>query len=649
MATREGGPTHQSRERIFNLDRLNIGPRLTIGFAFIIVAMMIGNGILLWQLQRARAEAELLNGVDQELIAILQAHINLMSFYERLAELAQAENSDLLVSDARVLRDAALEERRRTENILQHLPPGIHLDPTLLPTLEAIREAMPVQLNAIVELAKSGEWEAVRLRVANQVRPLESASSKVVENIGRQVAEEQAQAVYLIAEAQRRILLIVPITAGVTLLFAVFLGLQITRSITRPLGRLMEGSAALGSGDFNHRVPDDGKDEIGRLGSVFNNMAARLKDLYRELQRRETYLAEAQKLSHTGSFGWNVSSGEISWSQETFRIFEFAPNRKITRELIMERTHPEDRSIVQEVLEGAARENKEFDLEHRLLFPGGSVKHLRIVGRPSMDEHGRVEFVGAVTDISESRRAEERLRQSQATLARMARVTTLGEITASIAHEVNQPLAGAITNAGTCLLWLERDPPDLVEAREAALRTVSDATRAADIIARIRKLFKKGTPQRDPVDVNELIREMIALLRNEAVRHAVSFHSDLASNLPKVMADCLQLQQVIMNLMVNSVEAMKDTGGGELVVQSRPAEHGNLLVSVSDTGVGLASADQERIFDAFFTTKTDGTGMGLSISRSIIESHEGRLWAMANSGRGTTFHFTLPCENEVAQ
>jgi signal transduction histidine kinase len=482
---------------------------------------------------------------------------------------------------------------------------------------------------------------------ANQVRPLESASSAVVENIGRQVGEEHRQAVLNIAEAQRRILLIVPITAGLTLLFAAILGSAITRSITRPLGRLMEGSAALGSGDFNHRVPDTGNDEIARLGNVFNNMAVKLKELYRELRSRETYLAEAQRLSHTGSFGWNLSTGEIYWSEETFRIFEVPSTTRITRDLIMQQTHPEDRLMMQERIERASRERRPFDLEHRLLFPDGSVKHLRVVGRPSTDEQGRFEFVGAVTDTTENKRAGEALRQSQATLARISRVTTLGEMTASIAHEVNQPLAGAITNAGTCLLWLERNPPDVAEAREAASRAVNDATRAADIIARIRRLFKKGAPQREPVDVNEVIREMVNLLRNEAARYSVLLQSDLAPDLPIVMADRVQLQQVMMNLMLNGVEAMKDTSGGELVIKSRQADDGHLQVSVSDTGVGMASPHQERIFDAFFTTKPEGTGMGLTISRSIIESHDGRLWAMANSERGTTFHFTLPGENEV--
>ena len=226
-------------------------------------------------------------------------------------------------------------------------------------------------------------------------------------------------------------------------------------------------------------------------------------------------------------------------------------------------------------------------------------------------------------------------------------MTTLGEITASIAHEVNQPLAAAITNSNTCLRWLVRDPPDLEEARGAASRSVKDATRAGEIVARIRRLFKKGAPQREPVDINEVIREMIVLLRDEADRRSVSLHADLTADLSRVMADRVQLQQVFMNLMLNGVEAMKGTGSGKLTMKSQRADNGYLLVSVSDTGVGLPSQQADQIFDAFFTTKPDGTGMGLTISRSIIESHDGRLWTTANDVRGTTFYFTLPSEIEV--
>lgn len=632
---------------IFRLDDLNIGPRLTLGFVLIILAMLVGNAVLLWQFQRAEAQAERLGGVDQELIAVLQAHVSLMSFYERLDLVAHTEDADLLVKEADALRDALLKDRARSNNVLNRLPPEVKPDPTLRPTLEAIQEAQPAQLEAIINLAKSNEWGAVRLRLSNQVLPLESASSALVESLDREVSKERAEAVLNIAQAQRRFLLALFINAGVMLLFAAFLGLAITRSITQPLGKLMEGSKALAAGDFRHRVPAAGRDEIARLGSVFNDMVVKLQKLYWELRRRETYLAEAQKLSHTGSFGWDISSGDVYWSEETFRIFELEPKASVTLELIAQRIHPEDRAAVQEAFESASREKSEFDLEHRLLMPDGSVKYLHVVGRPSTDESGRFEFVGAVTDLTERRRAEEALRQAQATLAHVTRVTTLGEITASIAHEVNQPLAAAITDSNTCLRWLVRDPPDVEEAREAASRSAKNTTRAADIIARIRRLFKKGAPQREAVDVNEVIRETIILLHNEADRHSVLIHPELAADLPRVAADRVQLQQVVMNLMLNGIEAMKGTSSGELTMKSQLASDGYLLVSVSDTGVGLAPLQADQIFNAFFTTKPDGTGMGLTISRSIIESHDGRLWATANNGCGTTFHFTLPGELEV--
>jgi PAS domain S-box-containing protein len=622
---------------------------LTIGFAVIILAMLVGNTILLWQLHKGRSQAERLNGVDQELIGILQAHVDLMSFYERLVLLAQAKSGDLLLNEAQTLHNALLEDRRRSGNLFSHLPPEVQLDPTLLPTVESIQDALPAELEAIIDLAKSNEWEAVRLRLANQVRPLESTSTMLVESISRRVSEERSQAVFNIREAQRRVLLIVPVTGALTVLLAGFLGWAITGSITQPLGRLVEGSAALGSGDFNHRVLATGNDEIARLGGVFNNMAVKLQELYRELQRRETYLAEAQKLSHTGSFGVETSSGKIYWSLETYRIFGYDPATEPTVEMVLKRSHPADRELVEKKITGASTEGTEMDFEHRLLMPDGAIKHLRVVGQMKRQEWGDTQFVGAVTDITERRSAEEALRQTQSTLAHVTRVTTLGELTASIAHEINQPLAAAITDSSTCLLWLKRDPPDLEEAREAAARSVKDVTRAADIISRIRTLFKKGTSQRELVDVNEVIREMIVLLRDEADRYSVLIHSHLGADLPTVVADRVQLQQVLLNLMRNGVEAMKGTGGGDLVVQSEQSDGGDLLISISDTGLGMAAGETERIFDAFFTTKPEGTGMGLTISRSIIESHSGRIWVGPNSGRGTTFRFTLPSENEVTE
>ena len=244
-------------------------------------------------------------------------------------------------------------------------------------------------------------------------------------------------------------------------------------------------------------------------------------------------------------------------------------------------------------------------------------------------------------------RAEEALRQANSDLARVSRATTLGELTASLAHEVNQPIAAAVTDANTCLRWLTREAPDLEEAREAASRTIKDATRAADIINRVRQLFKKGPPERELVDLNEIIREMVVLLRGETTRYSITVRTDLVANLPHVIGDRLQLQQVLMNLIVNSVDAMRDIKGTrQLIIRSQQTDDGQLMVSVSDTGVGLPPEQVEQIFNPFFTTKPQGTGMGLRISRSIVESHGGRLWAATNSSRGATFHLTLPAKAE---
>ena len=251
--------------------------------------------------------------------------------------------------------------------------------------------------------------------------------------------------------------------------------------------------------------------------------------------------------------------------------------------------------------------------------------------------------------VEQSRnRAEMALRQAESDLARVSRVTTMGELTASLAHEVNQPIAAAVTDANTCLRWLNREQPDVEEAREAASRVVKDATRAAEIISRVRLLFKKGAARRELVDINEIIREMVALMRSEIGRNSVSVRTELAEDIPQIMGDRVQLQQVLMNLMINGIDAMKEVNGTRrLDIKSQRAENNELTVSVADTGVGLPSQHADQIFNAFFTTKRHGTGMGLRISRSIAESHGGRLWAANNSSRGATFYLTLPFKTEV--
>jgi PAS domain S-box-containing protein len=312
--------------------------------------------------------------------------------------------------------------------------------------------------------------------------------------------------------------------------------------------------------------------------------------------------------------------------------------------------YPEDRAWAVEFCIRATAEKRSHDFEYRMVAADGNVVWLRDLVTVVVEGDRATHLRGVMVDITKRKQAEEAVRQAQADLAHVNRVTTMGELAASLAHEIKQPIAAAMTNANTCLRWLTRAQPDVAEARAAASRIVKDATRAADIISRIRLLFKKAASQRELVDINDVIREMIVLLRNEATRYSISIRTELAEDLPKVLADRVQLQQVFMNLMLNGIDAMKDVNGvGELRIQSQRDESDQLQVLVSDTGIGLPPEQADQIFNAFFTTKPEGTGMGLPISRSIIESHGGRLWATANSGRGATFHFTLPSEVEVPQ
>jgi C4-dicarboxylate-specific signal transduction histidine kinase len=630
--------------------RLNIGPRLTLCFALIIVAMLAGNGVVLWQFERARAGADRLSQVDQGLIAVLQARAGLMSLYERVDALAQSQDTGGLLREAELLQAALLEDARRSREAFGRLEPEAGAGRRALPTLEAIHGALPEQLERITALAKAKDWDGVRRRLTMQVRPLESRVAELAESMDREVSEERARALRTIQQAQRRILLIAPATAVLTLAFAALLGIGITGSITRPLRSLMEASSALGRGQFQHCVSTAGTDELARLGQVFNQTAETLRGLYEAVSTREAYLAEAQRLSQTGSFGWNLMTGELVWSDETFRIFEYSRTAQPTIEMVLQRTHPDDRERVQQLADRISDGEMNWDIEHRLRMPGGAVKHVRAVAHATKDSAGQVQFVGAVMDLTERKRNEEALRETQTTLARVMRVTSLGEMAASIAHEINQPLAAAVTDANTCVRWLARDLPNVEEARAAAARSAKAVTRGAEIIKRIRVLFKRGTPQREPVDVNELVLEMVHLMRNEADRNSVSIRTELASDLPKLAADRVQLQQVLMNLIWNGIEAIKGVNGpGELTLSSQQRDDGSLLLSVRDTGVGLATSGGDQIFQAFFTTKPEGTGMGLAVSRSIIESHGGRLWAIGNAEQGATFYFTLPLGGEASE
>jgi len=388
--------------------------------------------------------------------------------------------------------------------------------------------------------------------------------------------------------------------------------------------------------------------ENGNEGVAFVLDLSEQKRAEETLRKREAYLAESERLAHTGSWALDGTTREAQYySEEMFRIFGFDPQQGLPkREQWLQRMHPEDRDKVRrEASDRMFLQKVDTDIEYRIVLPDGTVKHIRGRAHPVLSPDGElVEVLGTVVDITERKDAEQardRLRQLEADLAHIHRVTTMGELTASLAHEIKQPIGAAVTNAEACLRLLDRNQPDLPEAREAALEMVKDSRRAAAIIDRVRSLYQKGSPQRDVIDVNELIREMVIVLRNEANRHSITMRADLAERLPAVMGDRVQLQQALMNLMLNGIEAIRDPSG-QLTIQSQLARDDQMLISVTDTGVGLPDEDIDKIFHAFFTTKSQGTGLGLAITRSIVESHGGRVWAAPNSGQGATFYFTLP-------
>jgi PAS domain S-box-containing protein len=383
------------------------------------------------------------------------------------------------------------------------------------------------------------------------------------------------------------------------------------------------------------------------------------------LGRSEAYLAEAQRLSLTGSFAWNVSRGEVFWSDEMYRILGFDRATKPTLELLFQRIHPGDRAFVQATLDRASMYGTDLDIEHRLLMPEGSVKYVHVVGHTVSDETASIEragldcfglgsagieFVGAVMDVTTTKRAAEELHKAQADLAHVTRVTTLGEMTASIAHEVNQPLGALVTNAEACLLWLDRGTPNLDEARRNVEMIIKDGHRAGEVIQRVRALSKKTDPQKASLDINDVVNEVIALVQREVFSHRVSLRMELAPALPAVLADRVQLQQVLINLVINGIEAMQSVTDRprQLVIRSRQDEADQVLVTVADCGVGISAENADQLFNPFFTTKSGGMGMGLSICRSIIEAHGGRLSASGNVGPGATFQFALPAYGQAA-
>ena len=413
----------------------------------------------------------------------------------------------------------------------------------------------------------------------------------------------------------------------------------------RVLGRRIEMTAVRADGsEFPielaiTRIPLDGPPSFtGYLRDITER-----KQSEEELRRSAAFLAEAQQLSRVGSFSWRLATDEIMWSEQLYRIFEIDRDVRVTFEAIGSRVHPEDLSAFKEQIERSRRDGSDVQLEIRLQMPDRTVKYVHVVAH-CRDDRGQLEYIGAVQDVTQRRLSEAALAKVRSELAYVARATSLGVLTASIAHEVNQPLAGIITNASTCLRMLAADPPYVDGAREAARRTIRDGNRAADVITRLRALFSKEGFTLDQLDLNEATREVIALSLSDLQRHRVILQSELADDLPIITGDRIQLQQVILNLLRNASDAMVDVHERPrlVLIKTEREDRNRVRLTVRDAGMGLPPPSLDSMFDAFYTTKSGGMGLGLFVSRSIVERHQGRLWAEPNDGPGATFSFSSP-------
>ena len=413
---------------------------------------------------------------------------------------------------------------------------------------------------------------------------------------------------------------------------------QANRSLAHEIAQREHAQAALR--DINMQL----EGRVAARTAELQGEVAQRKRGENALRRSEAYLAEAQRLSLTGSFGWTPSSGEIYWSEESYRIFELDQAVKPTVEFVLQRVHADDRALVSDVIREASCGEKDFDLTLRLVMPNGLVKYVHVLSHAMGDEAGNLEIAGALMDVTAAKRAEADLYQARTELARVSRVTTLGELTAAIAHEINQPLTGLVSSGNACLHWLVADPPDLEAARRSVERMIDDVTRAGEVIRRIRAMVKKSLPQRDSLRINDVIEEVIALVYTEFHRHSISPQFELSNDLPQVSADRVQLQQVVLNLIMNAIEAMNaiEPAQRRLLLRSLRDGPSGVLVAVIDSGTGLDEASADRLFDAFYTTKPDGMGIGLAVSQTIIQAHGGQLWASANVPRGAIFQFRLP-------
>jgi PAS domain S-box-containing protein len=626
---------------LFRRTDLSIRLRLIVCFVLIVLLMIAADAVAVWQYWQIEAPAQRVSKSDQISHAVVRVHLDVDTFRDSMATLASSHDARQFSGEAASIRQKFLEHVDHAEQMLKATPDVEQDAPTISSALESLRVTLLSQLDTAIQLAAAGQWNAVQVRLAVQIPAIIEFTSSLVERADQQALQQQGKAIEDAQKARQRLFIIVPIAALLTLLAASGLGWYVTRTITGPLSTLTVSAKALARGDFQHKVHLRGNNELAALGNAFNYAAQQLQNLYEDLRRSERELRDV--INTVPAHAWSaLPDGEVDFVNQRWQQFTGLPAEDASRWNWEAVVHPDDQARFVADWRAALNSGRPMETEVRVRRADGEYRCLLVRNVPLHDEHGKIlRWYGISTDIDDRKRAEQEREQLRADLAHVNRVSMLGELAASVSHELKQPITAAMTNARTCIRWLKRDQPDVDEALEVTMRIVRDGTRATEIIDRLRSLYKKSSPQRELVAVNEVVREMFALLRGEANRYSIVTRAELAPDLPRITADRVQLQQVFMNLMLNAIEAMKDTGG-ELTIKTELGQEGPLLISISDTGVGLPAENADEIFNAFFTTKPEGSGMGLAISRSIVESHGGRLWATPSDGRGATFQFTLP-------
>ena len=654
-ATKVANVTRPGIRSLFRGRDLSIRLRLIVCFVSIVLLMIAADAIAVWQYRQIDAPAERAREADHAFQNLVRVHLDVDTFRDSMVALGSSHDTRRFSDRTISIRREFLRHVDLAEQALR-VGPDIEQNAKISNALETLQITLLSQLDTAVQLATVGDWDGIQLRLTKQIPALIEFSSSLVERVAQQALNQQSIAVEDARTARQRFFKIVSIAALLTLFAAAALGWYVTRTVTGPLSLLTAGAKALARGDFQHKVYLDGNNELAVLGNAFNYAAQQLQKLYEDVRRLYEDVRRSERelrevINTVPAHVWSASpDGTVDFVNERLLKFVGLSSNDISGwnwEFVI---HSDDRAKFVADWRVALDDGQSIESEIRMRRADGQHRWFFVRNVPLRDEAGNViKWYGSGIQIEDLKRAEEereRLRQVQSELAHIHRVTTMAELAASIAHEIKQPISAASINAKTSLQWLGREQPNVEEAREAISRIIQNVTRASDIMSRIRVLFKKGEQQREWVDVNEVIAEIVSLMGNETGRHPISIRTELAPELPHVMADRVQLQQVFMNLVRNGIDAINEADmAGDLTIKSQRNAADQVLISIRDTGIGLPPEQADKVFDSFFTTKPQGTGMGLSICRSIIESHGGRLWVTGNPDRGTTFQFTLPVEH----